>query len=69
MLDKTMDRKRPIIITDPCDDLAFRAGVLNCIVHGHFLVCITPDQSKIASEKFNHQIDIICTEPMTELHS
>ena len=33
------DIMRPIIVTDPAEDIAFRAGVLNCLEKGSLLFC------------------------------
>lgn len=37
---------RPIIVTNPSEELAFRAGVLNCLVNGKPLFCLKPSQAK-----------------------
>lgn len=61
--------KRPILITDPCSDLAFRAGVLNMLVNGKLLLCSSPDLVRAASEFYNHELDIICTENIGQIHN
>lgn len=32
----------PIIITDPADDFAFRAGVLNSLINGRYIHVVEP---------------------------
>jgi hypothetical protein len=34
----------PLIITDPADDFAFRAGVLNSLVNGRYVHVVEPGQ-------------------------
>lgn len=52
----------PIIITDPADDFAFRAGVLNSLVNGRWIHVVEPKQlSQVCSEVYNNKVDLIGT--------
>lgn len=36
---------KPVIITDPADDFAFRAGVLNSLINGRYIHVVEPGQA------------------------
>lgn len=50
----------PIIITDPANDFAFRAGILNSLVNGRYVHVVEPGQaSQVISEVYNNKVDLI----------
>ena len=62
-----MKSKRPIIITDPTGDIAFRAGVLNCLENGNLLICSEPNKVQSFAENFKNEIDLITSEQIDKL--
>lgn len=52
----------PIIITDPADDFAFRAGVLNSLVNGRYIHVVEPAHvAQICTEVYGNKVDLIGT--------
>jgi hypothetical protein len=52
----------PIVITQPANDFAFRAGILNSLVNGRFVVCAEPKGVQKISDLYEGKIDFIQTE-------
>jgi hypothetical protein len=52
----------PLIITDPADDFAFRAGILNSLVNGRYVHVVEPGHVKqVCAEVYNNNVDLIGT--------
>lgn len=52
----------PLIITDPANDFAFRAGVLNSLVNGRYVHVVEPGQlGQVCAEVYNNNVDVIGT--------
>lgn len=59
---KLNDSQNPIVITQPAHDFAFRAGILNSLVNGRYVVVAEPQDLGRVSQIFDGKIDVIATE-------
>ena len=50
------------MITQPAHDFAFRAGILNSLVNGRYVVVAEPHDLGRVSQIFDGKIDVIATE-------
>lgn len=50
------------MITQPANDYAFRAGILNSLVNGRYLVVAEPRDLPRISQIYEGKIDLIATE-------
>ena len=56
------ESNNPIIITNPVHDFAFRAGILNSVMNGRFVVCAEPQELPRVANIYEGKIDLIATE-------
>lgn len=59
------DSINPIIITQPANDLAFRAGTLNSLINGRFVVVAESNDVQKVSDLYEGNVDIIATEDVS----
>lgn len=59
---KLSDSKNPLVITQPANDYAFKAGILNSLVNGRYLVVAEPRDLPRISQIYDGNIDVIATE-------
>ena len=52
----------PLIITDPANDFAFRAGVLNSLASGRYVHVVEKEHvARVCAEVYKNQVDVIGT--------
>jgi len=59
------DNAHPLVITQPASDLAFRAGILNSLINGRFVVVAEPQDVQKVSDLYDGKVDIIATEDVS----
>lgn len=50
------------MITQPAHDYAFKAGILNSLVNGRFVICAEPQDLQKVIQNYEGKIDVIATE-------
>jgi hypothetical protein len=56
---------KPIVITEPAHDFAFRAATMNSLVNGRYVICAEPSQVGQVSDIYEGNIDLIATEEVS----
>lgn len=57
-----LQSSKPLIITQPAHPFAFKAGILNSLINGRYVVCAEPNDVPRAANLYDNNVDVIVTE-------
>ena len=62
------DSSNVLFVTNPAHDFGFRAGVLNSVVNGRYVVVVEPGQVNKVLKHHEGKVDLVATEEIHNLN-
>lgn len=59
---------KPIIITDPAHDFAFRAATLNSMINGRYVIVVESNEFNRISGLYNHEVELVATQEIDNIN-
>ena len=56
-----VNSEEPLIITQPAHHFAFRAGILNSLINGSFVVCAEPNDVSRVINTYDNKVKLVAT--------